>query len=187
MGWSRSRSPSMAASASPCDRVSVKETFLYGPHQSTTSLEFWRVLSDSIVERKGDRLTAAFEYQLATEGIDTAGRPRAWWMSAQMPVHWIVQGPWSLSLRPEVAWDSAGRWTLSEQNIRALTTTLEYRIPYRWANALVRLEHRFDDSRGKEGGFFNDADVAAGRVGLKPTQQLLILGLIFTFDSPSQR
>jgi hypothetical protein len=168
-------------------RVTVKETVLWGPHQTNTSLGFWRFLSDSIVERKGDRLTAAFEYQVSTEGVDAPGSPRAWWLSAQLPIHWAVHGPWSLSVRPEVAWDSAGRWTLAEQNIRALTTTLEYRIPYGWANALVRIEHRFDDSRGKDGGFFNDGDVAAGTVGLKRTQHLLILGLIFTFDSPLQR
>ena len=66
--------------------VTVKETVLWGPHQANTSLKFWRVLSDSIVERRGDRITAAFEYQLSTERVDASGNPRAWWMSAQVPV-----------------------------------------------------------------------------------------------------
>jgi hypothetical protein len=166
-------------------RVTVKETVLWGPHQANTSLKFWRFLSDSIVEHKGDRVTAAFEYQLSTEGVDASGSPRAWWMSAQLPVHWTLGGPWSVSVRPEVAWDSTGRWTLYEQSIKAITTTLEYRMPYRWTNTIVRLEHRFDDSRGNGGGFFNDGELSPGAVGLKPTQHLLILGLILTFDSPS--
>ena len=168
-------------------RVTVKETVLAGPHQANTSLAFWRVLSDTIVERRGDRAVAAFEYQLSTEGVDQSGIPRAWWTSAQLPVHWTVSGPWSVSVRPEIAWDSSGRWTGAEQSIKALTTTLEYRIPYRWANAIVRLEHRVDDSRGRAGGFFSDREASPGVPGLKPAQQLVILGLMFTFDSPSPR
>ena len=168
-------------------RVTVKETVLVGPHQANTSLTFWRFLSDSIVERRGDRVTAAFEYQLSTEAVDASGRPRAWWMSAQVPVRWSVRPSWSVSVRPEVAWDSTGRWTASEQSIKAITTTLEHRIPYRWASTILRLEHRFDDSRGAGGGFFNDGELSPGVVGLKPTQHLLIIGLMFTFDSPSQR
>jgi hypothetical protein len=41
----------------PTDLLTLKQTVLYGPHQSNTSLWFWRFLSDSIVERKGDRIT----------------------------------------------------------------------------------------------------------------------------------
>ena len=36
-------------------RVTAKQTVLWGPHQSNTSLKYRRFLSDSIVERKGDR------------------------------------------------------------------------------------------------------------------------------------
>ena len=175
----------LAYKASP--RVTVKETVLWGPHQSNTSLKFWRFLSDTTVEHKGDRVVGAFEYTFSTEGVDAPGNPRAWWVSAQLPVRWTVHGPWSLSVRPEVAWDTKGRWTTYEQSVKAITTTLEYRMPYRWANTILRLEHRFDDSRGKDGGFFTDGEVSPGVVGLKPTQQLLVFGLIFTFDSPSQR
>jgi hypothetical protein len=173
----------LAYKASP--RVTVKETVLCGPHQSNTSLTFWRFISDSIVEHKGERVIGAFEYQISTEGVDATGRPRAWWMAAQLPVHWTVHGPLSVTVRPEVAWDSIGRWTGSEQSVKAITTTLEYRAPYGWANAVLRLEHRFDGSRGTGGGFFNDGERGPGAIGLMPTQHLLILGLIFTFDSPS--
>jgi hypothetical protein len=167
--------------------VTVKETALVGPHQANTSLRFWRALSDTIVERRGDRVIAAFEYQLSTENVDTAGTPRAWWTSAQVPVHFTLGGPWSVSVRPEFAWDSTGRWTGGEQSVKAFTTTLEYRAPSRWATALVRLEHRVDDSRGAGGGFFSGGELSPGVVGLAPTQHLLILGVIVAFDSPSPR
>jgi len=165
------------------EHVNVKETILYGPHQSNTALEFWRFFSDSIAEWKRHRLTTAFEYQIGTERVDVTGNPRALWMSAQLPVHRSLGGPWSVTLRPEVAWDRDGRWTGFPQTIKTVTTTVEYRIPYQWTNTIARLEYRFDDSRGKGGGFFKGGEVSPGAVGLTPSQHLLIFGLIFTFDS----
>jgi hypothetical protein len=168
-------------------RITVKQTVLTGPHQPNTSFKFWRVLSDTIVERKTEQAVVALEYQFSSERVDATGNPRAYWMSAQLPVHLTVHGPWSVSVRPEIAWDSTGRWTGYEQSIRAITTTVEYRVPYRWANAVLRAEYRFDDSRGAGGGFFTDGDDRSGIPALTPTQRLLIAGLMMTFDSPAQR
>jgi len=163
----------------PTSHTTVKQTMLFGPHQENTATEFWRVLSDSIVEWKRDRATVAFEYQYSSEKVDTFGRPRALWMSAQMPLHYNLRGPWSVTVRPEVAWDRDGRWTLARQTVKAVTSTLEYRLPYRKTSTILRLEHRWDDSRGPDGGFFRGA---GGR--LVPSQHLLILGLIAAFESP---
>ena len=104
-------------------------------------------------------------------------------MSAQLPMHWAFDKHWSVTVRPEIAWDSNGRWTLAQQTVKTNTTTLEYRIPYPQLNAILRLEHRIDDSRGPSGGFFNDGEVQPRVVGLTPTQNLLILGVVLTFDS----
>ena len=165
------------------EHLTFKETLLYGPHQSNTSLKFWRLFSDSIAEWKRDQVTAAFEYQIGTEDVAAPGSPRALWTAAQLPLHWALHGPWSLTVRPEFCWDRDGRWTGSAQLVKAITTTLEYRIPYRGTHTIVRVEHRYDDSRGKGGGFFNNGEVRPGVVGLTPTQHLLILGVILTFDS----
>src|SRR5260370_26458762 len=110
------------------DRVTLKETVLYGPDQANTSLMFWRFFSDSIAERKGDRVTVALEYQIGSENVDAAGTPRALWTSAQLPVHWTVRGPLSMTVRPEFAWDRDGRWIGAPESITAFTTTLDYRI-----------------------------------------------------------
>jgi hypothetical protein len=169
------------------DRVTVKQTVLYGPHQSETPLEFWRFLSDTIAEWKGNHVTTAFEYQVATEKVAAVGTPHAVWTSAQLPVHWAINERWSATVRPEVCWDSDGRWTGFSQAVKAITSTLEYRVPYRRTNTILRLEHRFDDSRGSGGGFFNDGDARSGVVGLRPSQHLLVFGAIFTFDSPISR
>ena len=168
------------------DHTTLKETVLFGPHQSDTGFEFWRFLWDSIAEWKTDRITTAFEYHVGTEKVAAPGNPRALWMFAQLPVHWVFSKNWSATVRPEVYWDRDGRVTGVSQTVKANTTTLEYRIPYRQATAILRLEHRIDDSRGPGGGFFRGGEVAPGIVGLTPTQNLVILGVILTFDSHFQ-
>jgi hypothetical protein len=167
----------------PSEHLSLKQTMLYGPHQSDTALEFWRLLSDSIAEWKRGTATIAFEYQVADEKIASLGSPRALWMSSQIPAHWVVDKHWSATIRPEVAWDRNGRWTGYSQTVKAVTSTLEYRVPYRAATAIVRLEHRWDDSRGPQGGFFIDGDASPQVPKLTPGQQLLGMGVILTFDS----
>jgi len=175
----------LAYKANP--RVTLKETALAGPHQSNTSFALWRFLTDTVVERKADQATVALEYICAGERVDTVGRPRAVMMSGQLPVHWVFNKNWSATVRPEVFWDRDGRWTLARQTVKALTTTLEYRIPYRQSVTILRLEYRYDDSRGPDGGFFRGAEVQPGVVGLTPRQRLLIFGVIFTFDSVFRR
>ena len=167
-------------------QTTLKETILTGPHQSDTGLEFWRFLWDSIAEWKTDRITTAFEYHVGTENVAAPGSPRTLWMAAQLPVHWVFNKHWSATVRPEVYWDRDGRMTGFSQTVKANTTTLEYRVPYREATAIVKLEHRIDDSRGPGGGFFRGSEVAPGIVSLTPTQNLLILGVILTFDSHFQ-
>jgi hypothetical protein len=166
----------------PTDHLTLKQTGFYGPHQNDTAMEFWRFLSDSIVERSGDRVTFALEYIYSSEGVNAPGNPRALMMAGQLPVHWALNKRWSVTVRPEFLWDRDGRWTLARQNIKAITTTLEFRIPYRQTNTILRLEHRYDDSRGPDGGFFKGAEVQPGLADLTPTQHLLIFAAIFTFD-----
>jgi len=166
----------------PITSLTLKETVFAGPHQSNTSLNYWRFLTDSIVESKRDRVTVGFEYIYSAERVAVPGSPHALMMASQLPAHWAMGKQWSLTVRPEFFWDRDGRWTLARQTVKAVTTTLEYRIPYRKASTIVRLEHRYDDSRGPEGGFFRGAAISPFVVPLTPTQHLLILGLIFTFD-----
>ena len=161
-------------------RITVKETTLFGPHQRNTAFEFWRFLTDTIVEHKTPKFTLASEYIFSTERVDAPGNPRALMMSWQLPARWTLNDRWSLSFRPEVFWDRDGRWTLARQTVKAFTSTLEYRFPYKWSNSIFRLEHRFDDSRGPDGGFFRGSE-------LTPRQHLLIFATILTFDSPASR
>lgn len=169
----------------PTERITLKQAVLAGPHQSDTAFEFWRVLSDTIVERRTARLVTAFEYQIGAERLDAVGRLQALWMSAQVPIHWVLGTQWSVTVRPEVSWDRDGRWIVGRlgegQSIAAFASTLEYRASYRWSNTRIRVEHRLDRSRGAGGGFFD-------RQGsLTERQQLLIVAFSYTLDGSPGR
>jgi hypothetical protein len=164
----------------------LKETFYYGPDQSDTSVKFWRFFSDSIAEWKaGADVIISGEYQVGTQRMaGTPGEPRAFYMGGALPMRWHVGGPWSLALRPELYWDRSGIITGSQQFIRAVTTTAEYKLPYGWTNTLMRLEYRYDESTGQGGGFFKGNEVSPGVNGLTAAQHMLIFSVIGTFDSP---
>lgn len=162
----------------------VKETLYYGPDQEDTALKFWRLFSDTIVEWKQDAYLVAFEYQIGTENIAVPGSPRTFWTHAMLSARWNVSGPWSVAVRPEFYWDRNGRLTGSEQFVKAMTSTVEYRFPYQWTQTILRLEYRWDESTGAEGGFFKDGDVRPGVPRLTAAQHMLIFAAIWTFDSP---
>jgi hypothetical protein len=165
-------------------RFTIKETVYYGPEQADTSLEFWRLFFDTIAEWKGDEVTVAFEHQIGTENLAVPGSPRTFWTTALLPIQWRIGGPWTVAVRPEFYWDRNGRLTGFEQLVKAVTTTLGYRIPYGWTNTILRLEHRYDESTGAGGGFFKGGEVSPGVIGLTSAQHMLIFSAIWTFDSP---
>ena len=166
-------------------RLTATQTIYWGPDQTKTSLEFWRLYGNHILEWKGDDLTIAASYDIGTESIaNQPGSPRAFVMGGNLVAKWHVGGPWSLAVRPEFYWDRNGRWTGAEQFVKAMTSTVEYKFPYQWTNTVVRLEHRYDESTGVGGGFFSRGETSPGVIGLTPTQHLLLLALLWMFDSP---
>lgn len=166
-------------------RLTVTQTLYGGPDQTDTSLEFWRVYGNQILEWRGEDVTVATSFDVGTENIaNRLGSPRAFVMGGNIVVKWHITGPWSVALRPEFYWDRKGRWTGAEQFVKAITSTVEYKFPYKWANTIVRVEHRFDESTGTGGGFFKDGEIRPGVMGLAPGQHLLLAGVLLSFDSP---
>lgn len=166
-------------------RLTVTQTIYGGPDQTDTSLEFWRVYGNHILEWKDDNVTVAASFDIGTESIaGRPGSPRAFVMGGNIVVRWHITGPWSVALRPEFYWDRNGRWTGAEQFVKAITSTVEYKFPYKWMSTVARVEHRYDDSTGVEGGFFKNGELRPGEIGLTPGQHLLLLGVLLSFDSP---
>lgn len=166
-------------------RLTLTQTLYGGPDQTQTSLEFWRLYGNHILEWKGDEVLIAASFDIGTESIaGQPGSPRTFVMGGNMVVRWHITGPWAVALRPEFYWDRNGRWTGAEQFVKAITSTVEYTVPYKWTNMVVRAEHRYDDSTGAAGGFFKNGDLRPGVAGLTPGQHLLLLGVLVSFDSP---
>ncbi|MBH0208584.1 MAG: porin [Nitrospira sp.] len=166
-------------------RFTLMQTFYAGPDQADTSMEFWRLYGNHILEWKGDAVTVAASFDIGTENIaGRPGSPRTFVMGGNMVVKWHVTGPWSVAVRPEFYWDRNGRWTGAEQFVKAVTSTVEYTLPYQWTRAMVRMEHRYDESTGVGGGFFRNGESRFGIPRLAAGQHLLLIGLLLTFDSP---
>ena len=166
-------------------RWTAMQTFYWGPDQTDTSLEFWRLYGNHILEWKGDEVTIAASYDIGTENIaNRPGSPRTFVMGGNVVMKWHVAGPWSVAVRPEFYWDRNGRWTGAEQFVKAVTSTIEYKWPYRGTQAVARLEHRYDESTGAGGGFFKNGESSSGVPKLAAGQHLLLVGLLLTFDSP---
>ncbi len=164
--------------------LTLTQTLYAGPDQTDTSLEFWRLYGNHIVEWKGDDVTVAVSFDIGTENVaGRVGSPRAFVMGGNIVLKWHISGPWSVAVRPEFYWDRNGRWTGAEQFVKAVTSTVEYRFPYRWMNMILRAEHRYDESTGVEGGFFKNGEIQPGVAGLTPGQHLLLLGVLVSFDS----
>jgi len=165
-------------------RTTFAQNLYFGPDQEATSLRFWRFFADSQLEWRGENLTLAAIYDIGTEqAADLPGSPRTFWTGAALFSRWTLQGPWSAAVRPEFYWDRNGRMTDSEQFIWAMTTTIEYRRHFGPQLGVVRLEHRYDDSTGKEGGFFRRGDISPGVPALSRSQHVIFLSLLWAFDS----
>ncbi|MCP9462118.1 MAG: porin [Nitrospira sp.] len=164
--------------------LTVRQTLYGGPDQTDASLEFWRFYANHIVEWKTDELIVAWSYDIGTENVaHRPGNPRAFVMGGALTIRRQVTDSWAVAVRPEFYWDRNGRWTGSEQFVKAVTSTVEYRMPSRWGTATARLEHRYDESTGVGGGFFRSGEPAPNVPQLTAGQHLLLFGLLLTFDS----
>lgn len=167
----------------PTDELRVIQNLYYGPDQSQTDVRFWRFFSDSIVEWQHDRITLGAAYDIGTEAAaELPGHPRTFWTSAAVFGAWKVSGPWTLSLRPELYWDRNARLTGSEQLLKAVTSTVDYRIRRTAHTGILRLEYRYDESTGRQGGFFKDGELVSGVPGLTREQHLILLSVVWAFD-----
>jgi hypothetical protein len=164
--------------------LALKQSVMYGPDQPQTSIGFWRLFSDTIVEYKKGELTAWLDHQVGTERVSAQGDRRIFWDGAAAAGRWAFTDRLSAAERWGYFWDHDGRMTGARQFIREVTTTFEYRLPWRRTATALRLEHRWDSSTGPDGGFFYGKDSSSASPTLRAQQHKLIAALLWTFDSP---
>lgn len=161
------------------DRLKWSENLFVGPEQENTDFRYWRGFFNSMLEYDdGDRLTALV-MDVGTQKKAGGNEVQQLYAAAALYNRWRLSGPFSLGLRPELYYDPNGLQTGNIQFIKALTTTLEYKVKVAEVTTQVRLEYRFDNSTGTEGGFYQ----AGGTRGpLTPSQSVIFLGLLLSFD-----
>lgn len=173
----------LAWSASPS--LTLTQNIYYGPDQSNTDLRYWRFFSDSSIQWKRNPFTIALVYDIGTErAIPQDGGYRALWTGSALYTHWQFTDTWALAIRPELYYDPSGTMTGARQFIKAVTTTVEYKVPIDATMTRFRLEYRYDDSTGSQGGFFKNGETGPGVVGLVQGQHLLIAAILWSYDSP---
>jgi hypothetical protein len=163
-------------------QVSPTTTFTqnvyYGPDQADTSVEFWRFLSDTIVEWKKGRFLVAAAVDFGSERqARLPGQPRHTWAAGALWARWQFTERWSVALRPEFYRDRDGQITGARQTIRAYTGTVKYRFSPRHHRLVGVFEARYDRSTGPRGGFFKGPDNL-----LVPDQTLALIGVLWSFD-----
>lgn len=165
-----------------CYRFTPQWTFtenvFFGAEQQNTALQYWRGLSDSIIEWEQEDLLFALAYDIGTEQRSTS-QLRSVWMGSAFWARWKIKGPWAMSVRPEVYWDPNGELTGYQQSISAITLTGEYKVPVGPAFMALRTEFRHDTSTGPQGGFYNPA---SNQQQLVPGQNLFFISMIWSYD-----
>jgi hypothetical protein len=133
--------------------ITLRQNFYYGPDQSNTDLRYWRFFSDSSIQWKQDSVTIALVYDIGTErAIPEVGGQRVFWTGGALYTHWQFTRTWALAIRPEVYYDPDGAMTGARQFLKAITTTLEYKLPIAATITRLRMEYRYDDSPGHKVG-----------------------------------
>ena len=158
----------------------LSQSLFLGPEQTRTAMRYWRAFSDTILQWSDESFSAALAYDAGTEQVADSGL-QTLWMGSALFTRWHIEGPWSVAVRPELYWDPNGRLTGSKQFIKSITATLEYRWPIGPSAMALRAEYRYDDSTGKEGGFF---DPRNGGATLVAGQNAVFLSCLWSYDAP---
>ena len=171
-------SPGLQVRWSISPRVTFTQNLYYGPDQAETQIEFWRFLSDSIVEWKKERflLAAAVDFGMEKQAA-LPGEPRDIWASGALWARWNLGRRWSLAFRPEFYWDRDGLITGARQFIHAYTGTAKYQFSPRQHRLVGTLEVRYDRSNGSQGGYYEGPNDR-----LVPDQSLVLVGLLWSFE-----
>ncbi len=158
----------------------MMENVFFGPQQAQTDFQYWRFFSNSMVEWSGADYSIAVAYDVGTEKSATSpSHVRDLWMGSALFARWNFSGPWTVALRPELYWDPNGTMTGSMQFIKAITATLEYKLAEGGFNNRLRLEYRYDNSTGRQGGFYGSGGVDGPLVS---GQSTVFLAFLASFD-----
>ena len=161
------------------------ENAFVGPEQNSTAFQYWRGFLNSMMEWSEDDWTLAYVLDAGSQRASTANHVQQIYIANALYGRWNVSGPWTLGLRPELYYDPNGLQTGNIQFIKAITSTLEYKYQEAGFTNRLRLEYRYDNSTGTQGGFYGPQGVNGPLI---PGQSVIFLVLMMSYDgqfSPS--
>lgn len=161
------------------DHLKWSENAFVGPEQNNTAFQYWRGFLNSMVEWSEDDWTLAYVLDAGSQRASTGNHVQQLYVSNAMYGRWHVSGPWTLGLRPELYYDPNGLQTGNIQFIKAITSTLEYKYQEAGFTNRLRLEYRYDNSTGTQGGFYGPEGVSGPLV---PGQSVIYLVLMMSYD-----
>lgn len=161
------------------DHLKWSENLFVGPEQSNTAFEYWRGFLNSILEYDAGQWSVAFIGDAGSQKSAQPGHVQQLYAASSIFGRWNIEGPWTLGLRPEIYYDPNGVQTGNIQFIKALTSTLEYKVIASGITTRIRLEYRFDNSTGTQGGFYGPEGIQGSLV---PSQSVIYMGLLMNFD-----
>ncbi|MEY4684879.1 MAG: hypothetical protein RLZ25_1338 [Pseudomonadota bacterium] len=156
------------------------ENVFVGPEQNNTAFQYWRGFLNSMVEWTEDDWTLAYVLDAGSQRASTANHVQQLYVANALYGRWNFSGPWTLGLRPELYYDPNGLQTGNIQFIKAITSTLEYRYQEAGFTNRLRLEYRYDNSTGTQGGFYGPEGVSGPLV---PGQSVIFLVLMMSYDA----
>ncbi|MFO0732262.1 MAG: outer membrane beta-barrel protein [Nitrospiraceae bacterium] len=166
-------------------RLTLTQTVYAGPDQTNTSLEFWRLYGNHIVEWKGEDLTVAFSYDIGTEKVaNRPGQPRRRWQGrcqcgGPLAHQWTLGGriPARSLLGPERPLDRQ-RAVREGDDVDCGTGFL------RLDEHDARSSNIDGMNRRGAGGDSLTAEGQPGVIGRRRTSIWCCWGILWTFDSP---
>lgn len=160
--------------------IKFSENVFFGPEQIQTDLKNWRAFANSMLEWSRSANSVGLVYDVGTQkSADPLNPVQSLWMGTALFSRWNFTGPWTVAVRPELYWDPNGTLTGSIQFIKAVSTSLEYKLTEGEFNQRLRLEYRYDNSTGKQGGFYG----TGGENGpLVSGQSTLFFAVLASFD-----
>lgn len=161
-------------------RLKFMQNVFFGPEQASTALRYWRGFSNATLEWSRDNTTVALSWDIGSEQIaQSSSQVQALWTGAALFSRWNIAGPWTVGLRPEFYWDANGVMTGSIQFIKAITATLEYQLTEGDGAGRARLEYRYDNSTGAQGGFYGAGGIDGPLVS---GQSTVFFALLLSYD-----
>jgi Putative beta-barrel porin-2, OmpL-like. bbp2 len=162
------------------EHLKWSENAFVGPEQTNTAFSYWRGFLNSMLEWREDDWSLGYVLDGGSQRYAGANHVQQLYVSNAIFGRWNISGPWTLGIRPELYYDPNGLQTGNIQFIKAITSTVEYKFNEAGVTNRLRLEYRYDNSTGTQGGFYGPDGINGPLI---PGQSVFYLVYMMSLDN----